>query len=88
MGQLKRIIKCMEVTDDDQFMYCGTTTGDILAINIKSNNLKSLSSEKERCSLGVTALSLLSTGDLLVGGGDGCVAVFKGHKDNMKRSHE
>jgi hypothetical protein len=86
MGQNKRIIKCIEVTQDDQYAYCGTTTGDVLAINMTSHNLNSLSSEKERCGgRGVTCLSLLKTGDLIVGGGDGQLAVFKGVTDKLKR---
>ena len=85
MGQLKRIVKCMEVTSDDKYVYCGTTSGDILAINMSSYNLQSLSSEKERISLGVASLSLLIKGDLLIGGGDGTVCVYKGLKDKLKR---
>lgn len=77
MGQMKRIVKCMEVTSDDQYVYCGTTSGDILEINMSSKNLSTLSSEKERISLGITSLSLLIKGDLLVGGGDGTVCVYK-----------
>jgi len=86
MGQNKRIIKCIAVTQDDLFAYCGTTTGDVLAINMKSTNLNSLSSEKERCGgRGVTSLTLLKTGDLIVGGGDGQLAVFKGVAEKLKR---
>lgn len=34
MGQVKRIVKCIEVLDNDKFFYCGTSTGDIIAINM------------------------------------------------------
>ena len=75
MGQIMRTVKCMEVTPDDKYVYCGTTTGDILEINMDSKNLSTLSSEKE-CG-GITSLSLLVKGDLLVGGGLGTVCVYK-----------
>ncbi len=32
LGQLKRIINCVKISHDDQFMYCGTTSGDILQV--------------------------------------------------------
>jgi len=36
MGQVKRVVKCIEMLDDDKFFYCGTTTGDIIAINTQT----------------------------------------------------
>ncbi len=32
LGQIKRIINCVQIADDDAFMYCGTTTGDVLQV--------------------------------------------------------
>lgn len=32
LGQLKRIVNCIEVSDDDQYMYCGTTSGDVIQV--------------------------------------------------------
>ena len=32
LGQLKRIVKCIQVSEDDQHMYCGTTSGDVLQV--------------------------------------------------------
>lgn len=36
MGQVKRLVKCIEVQDDDKYFYCGTSTGDIIAINMNT----------------------------------------------------
>ena len=36
MGQVKRIVKCIEVLENDNYFYCGTTTGDIIAINTQT----------------------------------------------------
>lgn len=30
MGQLRRVIHSVAITDDDEFAYCGTKTGDLL----------------------------------------------------------
>ena len=32
LGQLKRIVNCIQVSEDDQYMYCGTTSGDVLQV--------------------------------------------------------
>ena len=30
LGQMRRIVTCLDIDQDDQYMYCGTTTGDVL----------------------------------------------------------
>lgn len=39
-GQIKRIIKCITIDQDDEFMYCGTTTGDLLQVSLKTKLFK------------------------------------------------
>ncbi|XP_064617554.1 cilia- and flagella-associated protein 52-like [Liolophura sinensis] len=80
MGQLKRKIKCIQMKSDDSFFYCGTTTGDIISVNVKTKLYQFDGPPKDKFSLGVTALALLKTGEVLVGAGDGTVAVVKGEK--------
>ncbi|MGH0164119.1 UNVERIFIED_CONTAM: hypothetical protein FKN15_046365 [Acipenser sinensis] len=77
-GQLKRIVTCLEVSDDDSFFFCGTSSGDILTVNLKTKLLNSCAPQKKKFSLGVTALKTLKTGDMLVGSGDGVVSLCKG----------
>lgn len=86
MGQLKRVVRCIEMSHDDSFFYCGTTTGDIMAVNMSSFNFQAIGPDKNRFSLGVTALCLLKTGELLVGGGDGTVAVVRGMEGKFKKT--
>uniref|UniRef100_A0AAR2J7L3 Cilia- and flagella-associated protein 52 n=1 Tax=Pygocentrus nattereri TaxID=42514 RepID=A0AAR2J7L3_PYGNA len=74
-GQLKRIIKCIEIPEDDSFFYCGTTSGDIMKVNLKSRLLSSCGPVKQKFSKGVNALKMLKTGDLLVGSGDGAFSL-------------
>lgn len=40
MGQIKRVIKSVKVDQDDEFVYCGTTTGDLLQVSVKSHLFK------------------------------------------------
>uniref|UniRef100_A0A8C5R5C0 Cilia- and flagella-associated protein 52 n=1 Tax=Leptobrachium leishanense TaxID=445787 RepID=A0A8C5R5C0_9ANUR len=78
MGQLKRIVNCLAISEDDTYFYCGTSTGDILKMNMKTKLLNSCGPEKNRFSLGVTALTLLKTEEFLIGSGDGKLSLCKG----------
>uniref|UniRef100_A0A8C4GF86 Cilia- and flagella-associated protein 52 n=1 Tax=Dicentrarchus labrax TaxID=13489 RepID=A0A8C4GF86_DICLA len=68
-GKLKRIVKC--ISEDDQFIYCGTTSGDIMKINLKTGLLGECGPVKTKYSLGVSVLRILKSGNLLVGSGSG-----------------
>ncbi|XP_067673017.1 cilia- and flagella-associated protein 52-like [Haliotis asinina] len=82
MGGLKRTVSCIQMTDkgDVNLFFCGTKSGDILAINMKTFRLQFLVPEKNKFSLGVTALSIVKVDesgenfDFLVGAGDGTLA--------------
>ncbi|XP_055762941.1 cilia- and flagella-associated protein 52 [Salvelinus fontinalis] len=77
-GQLKRIVKCIEIPDDDLFFYCGTTSGDILKVNLKTRLLNSCGPRKQTFSKGVNTLKMLKSGDILVGSGDGMFTLCSG----------
>ena len=51
---------------------------DFLQINMKTKLLSKFGPQKSKFSLGVLSLVLLKTGDMLVGTGDGIVALLKG----------
>uniref|UniRef100_A0A8C6T1Z7 Cilia- and flagella-associated protein 52 n=1 Tax=Neogobius melanostomus TaxID=47308 RepID=A0A8C6T1Z7_9GOBI len=70
-GKLKRVVKCIEVAEDDKFILCGTTSGDIMKVIMKTGLLSECGPVKTKYSLGVTALKLLKSGLLLVGSGSG-----------------
>ncbi|XP_050394458.2 cilia- and flagella-associated protein 52 [Patella vulgata] len=61
LGGLKRIVKCIEMVDeqDPPYFFCGTTTGDILVVNMDSQRLQFVVPEKNKFSLGVTALAFV-----------------------------
>ncbi|XP_046352426.2 cilia- and flagella-associated protein 52-like [Haliotis rufescens] len=85
LGVLKRTVKCIQMINKDNlnFFFCGTTTGDILAINMNTVRLQFLVPEKNKFSQGVTALSFVKVDecaenyDFLVGAGDGTLAQCK-----------
>ncbi|XP_026215597.1 cilia- and flagella-associated protein 52 isoform X2 [Anabas testudineus] len=70
-GKLKRIVKCIEISEDDRFIFCGTTSGDIMKINLKTGLLSDCGPVKTKYSLGVNVLRMMKSGDLLVGSGSG-----------------
>ncbi|NXV80804.1 CFA52 protein, partial [Atlantisia rogersi] len=78
MGLMKRVIKCIKMADDDNYFYVGTSSGDILKMNTKHRVMSDHGPKKQKFSLGVTTLLLLKTGDLIVGTGEGVVALCKG----------
>lgn len=74
-----------QVAEDDSYFYCGTSSGDVLKVNAKTCLLNSCKPEKEKFSLGVTALSLLVNGKILIGGGDGTICVVNGQTFKKER---
>ncbi|KAA8594982.1 hypothetical protein FQN60_012117 [Etheostoma spectabile] len=81
-GKLKRIVKCIEIAEDDKFIFCGTTSGDIMKINLKTGLLSDYGPVKAKYSLGVNVIRILKSGDLLVGSGSGIFTLCS--KTNFK----
>uniref|UniRef100_A0A8C8GFZ8 Cilia- and flagella-associated protein 52 n=1 Tax=Oncorhynchus tshawytscha TaxID=74940 RepID=A0A8C8GFZ8_ONCTS len=79
-GQLKRIVNCIEIPDDDLFFYCGTTSGDILKVNLKARLLNTV--PLVFLVQGVNTLKVLKSGDILVGSGDGMFTLCSGPNFN------
>lgn len=68
--------------DDDEYFYCGTTTGDIIAINTRTTLFQFVGPEKDRFSRGVLSICLLKNNEILVGAGDGTLAIVKSTSKN------
>ncbi|XP_006810142.1 cilia- and flagella-associated protein 52 isoform X1 [Neolamprologus brichardi] len=77
-GKLKRTVKCLEISEDDQFIFCGTMTGDIMKVNLKTKLLNHCGPAKSKYSMGVNVIKILKSGDLLVGCGSGTVTLCSG----------
>lgn len=76
MGKNKRTIKSIVVDQADEFMYCGTASGDLLQVSLQSLNFKT-AGPPERLSLGISTCTITTSGDILVGAGDGTIALLR-----------
>ncbi|CAE8657297.1 unnamed protein product, partial [Polarella glacialis] len=78
LGQSKRITTNIVVDDNDAFAYCGTTTGDLLQVELTRALFKQAcpkgAASGKNFSRGVTSSIQLPCGDILLGTGDGTVA--------------
>eukprot|EP01083_Nonionella_stella_P250775 865977_1 len=96
LGQIKRVINCICIDDNDENMFCGTQSGDLLKINIESKLFKDLG--PKRCppdarvpkkqrpfSMGIKSILLAGDGRVVVGGGDGTVALMDSDMKIKKR---
>jgi len=83
LGQLKRVTTNLLVSADDQFVYCGTETGDLLQVSLERGLFKR-SMPKTPFSQGITCSALLPNGDMLVGTGDGTIARLDGESGSLK----
>jgi WD40 repeat protein len=63
-------------------MYVGTTSGDILQMSLTSRLFKNAGPAKTRFPRGVVSSAISPTGEIVIGGGDGSVALLD--RDTMK----
>ncbi|KAM4745426.1 cilia- and flagella-associated protein 52-like [Anableps anableps] len=85
-GKLKRTVKCLEISECDQYMFCGTTSGDIMKINLRMKLLNNCGPVKAKLNLGVNVLKVLKSGDLLIGSGSGVLALCS--KNNFQTTKQ
>eukprot|EP00055_Hartaetosiga_balthica_P003458 m.7868 g.7868 ORF g.7868 m.7868 type:complete len:609 (+) comp2942_c0_seq1:68-1894(+) len=75
LRSLRRIITSVAISDDDEFAYFGTTSGDIVSISIPHKVLKGTGPQKSKYAGGVTSIALSNHGDIIVGSGNGTIAL-------------
>ncbi|CAH8436622.1 unnamed protein product [Dicrocoelium dendriticum] len=86
LGQIKRTVLCVKVHPDDNLFFCGTTTGDILGINMHTALLQLVYPEKSKYSLGITTITMMPNSAILLGAGDGSVQEYQmGYTQKDKR---
>ncbi|KAF0982496.1 hypothetical protein FDP41_011426 [Naegleria fowleri] len=82
LGQIKRIFTSLLIDLDDSYAYVGTTSGDILCIQLKGPKNYKFLGPKDKIMQGVLSLCFSPSGkSIFVGGGDGSVTVV--NKDNL-----
>lgn len=84
IGQLRRVFTCCTIDDDDSHMYAGTVTGDVLQVNLVRCLMKNVG-PKQRFSRSVMAILQTPSGHLVVGAGDGALAVVEKGKLRVLR---
>eukprot|EP00698_Gefionella_okellyi_P023867 TRINITY_DN8273_c0_g1_i1.p1 TRINITY_DN8273_c0_g1~~TRINITY_DN8273_c0_g1_i1.p1 ORF type:complete len:617 (+),score=142.57 TRINITY_DN8273_c0_g1_i1:20-1870(+) len=77
LGKIKRVITCLVLDPNDEFAYCGTESGDLLQVSVERKLYKASGPPKTRFSRGIQTVSMAPSGDIVVGGGDGTLAVLK-----------
>jgi len=74
------------IDKDDNYMYCGTLSGDILKIALKAKLFHASGPVKKKFSRGVQSIIFDFRGNLLVGGGDGVVSLVSSETLRIIRS--
>lgn len=82
---LRRVVKAICVDPNDGLAYCGTSSGDVIAIDVANAVLKAVGPERTKFEKGVTDLKITGNGDLLVGTGNGSVAVLSTSSFKIKK---
>jgi len=92
LGQLKRVFNCIALTADDETVFAGTQSGDILQISLKHTlfQFRGPSNCKRPFSMGVQSIALTKDGKhIIAGAGNGVVALLSLQKSgamNIVRS--
>lgn len=73
-GNLRRIYTCICIDPNDKTSFFGTKTGDIVEVDLQHAIYKRIGPVKRLFSQGITTISSLPNGDILVGTGEGVVA--------------
>lgn len=76
LGQMKRIINCLVIDEKDEFAYAGTTTGDLLCVQMQGPKNFKFAGPKNKISQGIVSLCIAQDGNLVVGGGDGSISIL------------
>jgi hypothetical protein len=79
LGSLRRVVQCVAIDERDEFMYCGTATGDLLEVN--AQNGRFVRAGRNRFSQGITVVTAVPgrsgrAAVLVIGNGDGSVVVI------------
>jgi WD40 repeat protein len=80
MGQMRRSTTAIVIDDNDEFMYCGNQSGDILKVSLPNKLFRGSGPTKKekKFSQGVSAMIKVGDGtQIVVGAGDGTVALLQ-----------
>jgi len=92
LGSIRRVVLCLDIDDEGNYAYCGTTTGDILKVSIDRNEVVKFSDpdtkipqlvcvSKNKCAVGCTSIKCcwnpsLDEPNIFIGAGDGSMKLL------------
>jgi len=84
LGKERRSVACIVLSPDDRYIFCGTTSGDLVKVDTASKRL-SVSGPRKRFRQGVSVLTLNAREDeLLVGSGEGELAIIPCNGESLE----
>jgi cilia- and flagella-associated protein 52 len=87
LGKVVRTIDSVSVTPDDNFLYAGTRSGDLLQVNLQRNVLR-CTGPKPALPGGITCCAVLPGTELiLVGSGEGLLGLMHGSAQ-VRQAHK
>ena len=87
-SNLKRNFMSLAIEENDEFLYAGTRTGDVLEIQISTTLFRRVAPINRLLGCGVRMVRLLPNGDLLLASGSGTVARVDIQKLSIRASAE
>jgi len=85
LGVMKRVITSISIDDNDEYMYVGSATGDVLKVSVENCLFKASGPKKKPFSQGVQCVLKTLSGNLIIGAGDGTVAVLNANTFKVER---
>lgn len=72
----KRQFVCLELKENDEYAYVGTTTGDIFVINVKAKILEKIVPDVHLFGNGINVIKIVDDNTILTGSGDGFLSLI------------
>mmetsp|Transcript_13296 Transcript_13296/g.23860 ORF Transcript_13296/g.23860 Transcript_13296/m.23860 type:complete len:636 (-) Transcript_13296:19-1926(-) len=88
MGPLQRVYRCVAIDENDEFAYCGTTTGDVFKVSLSAATPHFKVHGNELFRAGIRSISFVKIGNkshLLLGCGNGVVVLLDASGKGMKK---
>lgn len=85
MGNMRRSVETIAVEQTDKYAYCGTTTGDVICVQLQNANVFKMQGPLKKLSGGILSTILTETGDVLVGSGTGQLQLLSKINLTMQR---
>jgi cilia- and flagella-associated protein 52 len=89
VGSVKRIFTCIAIDDSDSFAYCGTSSGDLLQVDVAHGHF--VQASKSRFSLGIVCATHVpdrTGGCIIIGTGDSALARLRCKSLDVEKASE